>query len=578
MQNDDVRKIKDRLDIVDVIGDKVRLHRAGRSFKGLCPFHDEKTPSFHVSQERQNYHCFGCGKGGDVFSFVMETEGLDFRDALELLAERAGVELTPIEGMQKRTSGNLYEVMDMAGKFYRDVLVAPEGEVARSYLLRRGLDVRDAGRYELGFSGTSWDSLWRKLKEEQVSMQEALDAGLALEGRNGLYDRFRGRLIFPIRDISGRLIAFGGRIIDGEGAKYINSPEGVLYSKRRNLYLLDRAKNFARERKRAIVVEGYMDALRLHLNGYEETVASLGTSLTEEQARLLKRFCDRCYICYDSDAAGQEATLKGMYTLQNSGLDVHVISLPAGKDPDELLNSEGGKDLFDKAIEEARPLILQHMHAVRSQLQDPAARRSAVESLFGGLAQLQLSMIAPYAAELAGVLGFYPHQFWRELDLFRKIKDKPEPRPLTVEKKVSEPLRYDPLEAALCALLWRDEGCRCDARTEELLPLISDDRVKEIALAILMESPQALESRWHSMGEKFPLAFIAKGDTFCDELEFTRDAAPWDIICEALRRKRTEERLKKLDERMKRHEATLEDLAEFQRLAAELKAPKKAKN
>ncbi|MDR1649905.1 MAG: DNA primase, partial [Synergistaceae bacterium] len=328
MANDDVRRIKDQIDIVDIVGDKVRLRPAGPGggYIGLCPFHDEKTPSFRVSRERQNFHCFGCGKGGDVFTFVMETEGLDFRAALELLAERAGVELTDSVWQkrgEKRSAISLHEVMEIAGKSFRALLSAPEGEAARAYLARRNISPETASRFELGWSSASWDTTWRTLKNAGVPPRDAVDAGLAQEGqRGGLYDRFRGRVMFPIRDVSGRLVAFGGRIVDGEGPKYINSPEGALYSKRRNLYLLHAAKKAIQEKARAILTEGYMDALRLHLHGHDETVASLGTSLTEEQAKLLKRFSSRCYICYDSDAAGQEATIRGMYTLQNFGLDV----------------------------------------------------------------------------------------------------------------------------------------------------------------------------------------------------------------------------------------------------------------
>ncbi|MDR3230996.1 MAG: DNA primase [Synergistaceae bacterium] len=582
-QNDDVKRIKDRLDILDVVGDRVRLHRAGRGHTGLCPFHDERTPSFHVSQERQNYHCFGCGRGGDIFTFVMETEGLTFPQALELLAERAGVELTHFEGKRAHVSGNLHEVMEIAGKSFRALLSAPESEVARAYLARRNVPSEMTSRFELGWSSNSWDTVWRILQKEGVSAQDALDAGLVAEGRSGLYDRFRGRLIFPIRDVAGRLIAFGGRIVDGEGAKYINSPEGALYSKRRNLYLLHMAKNAIREKGRAILVEGYMDALRLHIHGYAETVASLGTALTEEQAKLLKRFSDRCCICYDSDAAGQEATLRGMYTLQNFGLDVFVISLPVGKDPDELLNSEGGKELFETALGEARPLILQHLHAVRPLLDDAATRRRGVDSLFEGLAQLQPTMIAPYVSELAGALGFYPDQFWRELEQYRRRKNPapnpdangaPGERPSAGRKSAG--VKHDPLEAGLCALLWRNEEYRCDCRPEEILPLIADAQIKEIVLAIMTESPESLEARWHSMGETFPLALIARGGAFCEELEFTRDADPWGSVCDALKRKRAMEQLSYLDGRLKRHEATPEEMEEFQRLAARLKAGRKA--
>ena len=573
-QSNDVARVKDRLDILDVVGDKVRLHKAGRGYVGLCPFHDEKTPSFHVSQERQNYHCFGCGKGGDVFTFIMETEGLDFRQALELLAERAGVELTPQENTNKRrSSGELREVMEIAGKAFCSLLTAPEGTAARAYLERRGISREVAYHFELGWSSSSWDTLWRLLKSKQVSTQEAADAGLVLEGeRGGFYDRFRGRVMFPIRDVSGRLVAFGGRIVDGEGAKYINSPESALYSKRRNLYLLHAAKSAIRERGRAILVEGYMDALRLHVHGYTEAVASLGTALTEEQAKLLKRFGNNCYICYDSDAAGQDATIKGMYTLQDYGLDVYVIELPAGKDPDELLSSEGGKEFFDAALESARPLVLQHLHAVQKLLLDPATRRSGVESLMDGLLQLQPSAITPYVPKLAAEMGFYPDQFWRELESFRRNRKVERPR---VEgKKTRERALYDPLEAALCAILWRDEECRRSCSPDEILPLLAGERAKDIALAIMMDSPKELEARWHMMDDRLPLAFLAQGDSFCDELMFSRDADPWNAVCEALRRKRIKDRLDYLDGRMKRHEASMEEMAEFQRVAASLKVKK----
>jgi len=581
-QGNDVARVKDRLDILDVIGDKVRLHKAGRNYVGLCPFHDEKTPSFNVSQERQNYHCFGCGKGGDAFTFVMETEGLDFRQALELLAERTGIELSQQDNKpnKQRSSSGLRDVMEIAGKAFCSFLTAPEGTAGRAYLERRGISREIASRFELGWSSNSWDTLWRQLKNTNVPAQDAIDAGLILESeRGGFYDRFRGRVMFPIRDVSGRLIAFGGRIVDGEGAKYVNSPESALYSKRRNLYLLHAAKNAIRERGRAILVEGYMDALRLHIHGYTEAVASLGTALTEEQAKLLKRFGNSCYICYDSDAAGQKATIEGMYVLQNYGLDVYVIELPVGKDPDELLSTEGGKEIFDLAIKNARPLVLQHLYATRGLLFDPATRRGGVESLFDGLLQLQPTDITPYAPELAAEMGFTPDHFWRELESYRRSK---KPDRLKMESKTEKKMppkdraAYDPLEAALCAILWRDEECRrsCSPEPEKILPLMADERAKDIALAIMNEAPTELEVRWHMMNDRFPFEFLAYGDSFCDELNFSPEATPWSDVCEALKRKRLEEKMDFLKMRMIRREASLEEMAEFQRVAASLKVKK----
>ncbi|MCR5347477.1 MAG: DNA primase [Fretibacterium sp.] len=580
MSSSDIQLIKERLDIVDLIGDRVRLRRSGRNYIGLCPFHNEKTPSFHVSQERQNYHCFGCGRGGDVFTFVMETEGLDFPQALELLAARAGVTLSKGTGKKKR-DGSLYEVTDLAARFFSAQLRAPEGAAGRAYMERRALTERDAARFGLGWSSSSWDSLLRHLREAGVSDRQILATGLAVEGqRGGLYDRFRGRLMFPIRDIAGRVIAFGGRLVDGEGAKYINSPEGEIYSKRRTLYLLHEARKAIRERGRSILVEGYMDALRLHLCGFPETVASLGTSLTEDQARLLKRFSDRCFICYDSDAAGQEAAIRGMYILQGLGLDVQVVTVPSGKDPDELLSSPGGSLAFEEALQNARPLILQHLVSVRESLASPQTRRAGVESLMGGLIQLDPSSIAPYGAELAGALGLYPHEFWRELETFRRkgggvLRPVPAPERDDSEEEEKKPAP-DPLESALCSLLWRGGELRRRVRPEEILGLLSSERVREVAMAILMESPETLEARWLSLGDSWPLSIISGGDAFCDELTDSSRTAPsgttpWEVVCAALRRRRDEGRLRELDARMKRGEATAEDLTEMRALAAELK-------
>jgi DNA primase len=301
-------------------------------------------------------------------------------------------------------------------------------------------------------------------------------------------------------------------------------------------------------------------------------VASLGTALTEEQAKLLKRFSNNCYICYDSDAAGQDAAIKGMYTLQNYGLDVYIIELPAGKDPDELLSSGGGEELFASALSNSRPLVLQHLHAARKLLLDPATRRSGVESLFDGLLQLQPTAITPYAAKLAADMGFYPDQCWRELESFRRSRKTERRR--AEEKKTITRAAYDPLEAGLCAILWRDEGLRRSSRPEEILPLLADDRAKDVALAVMTDSPDELEARWHTMNDRFPLEFLAQGDSFCDELSFSPDADPWNVICEALKRKRIKERLDYLDGRMKRHEASLKEMEEFQRVAASLKVKK----
>ena len=327
LDNEIVDRIRNTLDIADVIGGRVKLRRSARGYSGLCPFHSERTPSFHVYTDTQTYYCFGCHEAGNVFTFIMKLDGLSFPEAVKALADRAGIEVPEYE-RESNAKGN-YEVLDLAAKFYAESLKSG----ARNYLERRKIDEADIKRFSLGYAPSSWDALVGYLRSQNITDKQLLDLGLAMQGKHGLYDKFRGRVIFPIHDVAGRVIAFGGRLLDGEGAKYLNSPESVIYHKRKNLYLLDMARKSIREKKRSILVEGYMDAIRLHKCGFTETVASLGTSLTPEQAEMLSRFADRCYICYDSDTAGQNAMLRSMFVLQRHGLDVYVVNLIGGKDP-----------------------------------------------------------------------------------------------------------------------------------------------------------------------------------------------------------------------------------------------------
>ena len=574
MQNDYVALIKEKLDIIEIISDRVKLRKAGNRWVGLCPFHNEKTPSFSVSQSQQFFHCFGCGKGGDIFTFVMQAEGLSFGETLELLANRAGVEIKNEKSRDKKNVRSVGETLELANSFFRRGLSSAEGSVARAYLDRRSLLKEAVERFELGWSLPTWDALARYFRENNISDKEALDSGLVAESQRGLYDRFRGRVMFPIRDLAGRLIAFGGRIIDGDGAKYVNSPEGAVYSKRRNLYLLNIAKSAIKNKKRIIVVEGYIDAIRMHICGYPETVGTLGTALTEEQALLIKRFCDRCYLCYDSDDAGKEASLRASRVLTDAGLEAYVVSLPRGKDPDALLSegSEGVAD-FDVSLNESLPLVLYLLESSKALIENPQTRKSGEEFLINEIFDLDDTDIAKYANKLAGVLDLSVSQFWQTLNKNRKknvnsAKSK-ELEIIDVNIEIdNEASSIEPIEAALCGLLWQDEEKRVNSKADDLLNLVSNPVLQQIIFAVINNSPSELESRWHSTGETLPLQIIASGLRFCEEIN---EEDKWAVICEELSRKRLKNRYTELRSKMRLGKASDDEISEMNKIAYKLK-------
>ncbi|MBI2095309.1 MAG: DNA primase [Candidatus Omnitrophica bacterium] len=342
-------QIQERLDIVEVVSDFVPLRRAGRNFKANCPFHEERTPSFVVNPDKQIFHCFGCGVGGNVFSFLMKFEKKDFREVVEALAEKTGVEIpkdrTENPAAQKRTAQAL-EANRLALEFYHECLLTKaEAQTARRYLESRGIRRETIEHFKIGYAPESWDALYRALKDR--ASEETLEKnGLVLPKKGGgFYDRFRGRVIFPILDAKGICVAFGGRVLDQSLPKYLNSPESEIYSKGRNLYGLFQARKSVRENDGAVVVEGYMDLIACHQAGVTGVVASLGTALTEEQARLIRRHTSNVTILYDADKAGEMATLRGLEIFLEQALEVKVVRLPEGHDPDSYLQERGGEAL-----------------------------------------------------------------------------------------------------------------------------------------------------------------------------------------------------------------------------------------
>jgi DNA primase len=360
---DVLTEIRDRISIVDVVGSHVTLKRAGRSFKGLCPFHSEKTPSFNVSEERGTYKCFGCDKGGNAFTFLMEVEGLDFRQAVEKLALKAGVELPRGEESEdiKRARSErekIFDLLSLATRYYRHQFTEGRaGEIARKYAEKRGIDEATAKLFNVGCAPEGWDNLCRFLMGKGYPGELLEKAGLAVKGKRGYYDRLRDRLVFPILDTMGRTVSFGGREM-GEpregNPKYLNGPESPVFHKGRVLFGLFEGADAIRKSKRAIIVEGYMDVVILNQRGYPGCLATLGTALTREHVESLRRRADSAVLVYDGDEAGQKAMERSLEIFLREGYPCTAISLPPGEDPDSFV-SDGG-DLAT-LVDNARPLF-----------------------------------------------------------------------------------------------------------------------------------------------------------------------------------------------------------------------------
>ena len=353
-----IDEIKNSNDIVDVISQYVILKRSGRNFFGLCPLHKEKSPSFSVSPDKQIFHCFGCGAGGNVIHFVSKIENADFKEAISILANRAGIELPTLNNYEDNKTAMLktkvYEINQIAAEFYHHNLYRPTSKTAQEYIKKRKLDNKTLKSFLIGYSG-NYDELYKILKQKGYKEEEILASSLVNKTDDGKYiDRFRKRVMFPIQDIRNKVIAFGGRVLDDSKPKYINSPENIVYSKGRHLFGLNVAKKS--DLKNIIIVEGYMDAISLYQRGITNVVASLGTALTEAQGRLLRRYSERVTIGYDSDGAGQAATLRGLEILQNIGCDVRILQISGAKDPDEYV-IKYGPERFLKCVEQAISLV-----------------------------------------------------------------------------------------------------------------------------------------------------------------------------------------------------------------------------
>lgn len=444
-----IEEIRSSNDIVDTVSQYVQLKRKGRNFFGLCPFHKEKSPSFSVSPDKQIFHCFGCGVGGNVIHFISKIENLDFKDTMEFLADRAGIELPKTENEQfnqrQMLKDKVYKINEETARFYHDNLYKPTAKEAQNYVKERKLNNATLKNFLIGYSGT-YNELYNHLKSKGFSDNEILASSLVNKNDRGQFiDRFRKRLMIPILDVRGKVIAFGGRVLDNSLPKYINSPENIVYSKGRNLFGLNVAKKG--DLKKVVIVEGYMDAISLYQRGITNVVASLGTALTEAQGRLLRKYAEQIIISYDSDSAGQAATLRGLEILRNLGCDVRILQMEGAKDPDEYV-IKYGTGRFNLLIDNAISLVEFKVKVLKNKfdldntndkikfLQEIAKVLSEVDS------QIELEI---YVEKIANEYSISKEAIYSEVNKIKyaNTAKKEEPEKIIRKKQISKKSKVD---------------------------------------------------------------------------------------------------------------------------------------
>ena len=447
--------------IEEVVSQYVSLSRKGSNLFGLCPFHSEKTGSFSVAPEKGIYYCFGCHKGGGVINFIMEIENLDYPDAVRFLARRAGMEV-PEDSQHRSTyrrQERLWALCKDAARFFRQKLMEDAGAEARAYIVRRGLSGSTVTRFGLGFAPDGWGNLIDAMTAKGYEKQELLDAGLALRSKEKgtVYDRFRNRLMFPIIDVRGNVIGFGGRVMDDSTPKYLNSPETIIFNKRRNLFAMNIVKKS--KQGRIILTEGYMDAISLHQYGFDCAVASLGTSLTEEQAQLLSRYTEQVILTYDGDEAGQNATKRAIPMLEKAGLQVRVLRMQGAKDPDEFLKKYGA-DRFRVLLDGSQNQAEYRLQSIRSQyhLEQDDERVEFLQKAAEMIATLPSPVEREiYGARAAEAAGISPDAmklevgkaFRRRMAIQRKKEEKKNLAPAAAQQPQVRGIHYDNLRSAM---------------------------------------------------------------------------------------------------------------------------------
>lgn len=511
-----LHEVRNRLDIVDVVSEYVPLKKAGRNFKGLCPFHSENTPSFMVSLDKQIFHCFGCHEGGDVFSFVMKMEGLTFPEALELLAEKVGVEIKQKSGprISKEEKENLYQANRVAAWHYHETLKnAPEAQVARNYLQERGVKAQEIEKFRLGYALPHSHELEKVYQSRNVPLEAALKTGVLRSGDRGYFEGFQGRIIFPIFNRENRVVGLGGRILENQEnmAKYINSPDSPIYDKSANLFALPQALENIRKKNRIFLVEGYLDAITMHQYGFSESVAPLGTALTPRQISLIKRYVDEIIVLFDADEAGWKAAERSLDLFLEQELSPKVLLLPAGEDPDTFLKRFGSK-AFQEKLKETRNLLAVIIDkSLLKNAKDIPGRAAALNELKPYLLKLSSSLERNlYIRKLAEALEVPESWVFDELGIkmthfdMKKTSSKTQKQEkLGAEEILLELfLKFDTLRKKIIEMLKPDEFINSDYQlfTKVLWDL---DQIKILNLAQLLEKVE--EAKFKSFITQFAL-------------------------------------------------------------------------
>ena len=474
MMTSPVEEIKSRLDIVEVLGGYLRLQKTGTNYRAVCPFHSEKSPSFFISPSRQIWHCFGCGKGGDIFGFVKEIENIEFVDALKILAQKANVELKPQDPKLQNERQRLLEICELTTKFFEKQLSqSQKGQQAKDYLLTRGLSQKSFEEWRVGYSPNTWNSLTDFLAEKGYKKDEMAKAGIAIKKENSfdVYDRFRGRIMFPIFDLNSQVVGFGGRVFEQteETAKYINTPQTLIYDKSGILYGLNKAKAEIRKEDKCIVVEGYTDAILSHQAGTKVAVAASGTALTLFQLKLLKRYSDNIFTCFDMDVAGDSATKRGINLAQAQGFNIKVMTLPDGLDPADFILKEGGEAWKDR-INKAKSFLEFYFENTFSKFSAQGGSASGGDTITpeqkSQIAKILLPVIkripsnveqSHWVAELSFRLRAPENKVWEDLDkISLSIEEQNIEKDAAVSSELPKKTRKEILEERVLRILFFD--------------------------------------------------------------------------------------------------------------------------